>query len=727
MGKQPKTIFALDTGTRTVVGLVAEISPENARVLAVAMEEHRGRAMLDGQIHDIGRVAEVVFKIKQQLEQKLGCSLKKVAVAAAGRALVTMRQAVAQEVSPWHEIKEEQVRSLELEAIRKAQQFLVKGKEIKDKYYCVGYSVVSYQLDEQRIGNPVGQRGSLLGLELIATFLPQIVVDSLIAVLERAGLEMDVMTLEPIAALEFVVPPTMRQLNIALVDIGAGTSDIAITANGSVIAFAMVPLAGDEVTEQLCSSYLLDFMVGEKVKRRLKDGGVLSFKDILGVKHKIPSEEIIESIKETVKEIAFQIGNTILNLNGGPPQAVICIGGGSLTPCLTEELAKILGLPRHRVAVRPAEGVGSVKGLSRSLAGPNGVTPLGIAFMAARPQALGLTQVQVNDRTVRLFRGANATVVDALLAAGMGFTDLHGRPGRTLTVEVNGELQIIKGDTGEPAEIYLNGAKAELDTPLPPDAVIKVGEPRPGFDATAVIRDVLPSNLPVINILYNGESKALGPVIFMNGKKAALDAIIEDHAVITWHPVRTVQEALLALGFSEAQLSPNKLRLVFNGEQKEFSLRPFRIYKNSSIADLSDTISEGDELSYEPFTPLLRVGDLLNQENSDFPEDEINVFVNGESITLKGYGMRILKNGIRVDRDEAVEDGDEIQVSRDPEIAPILADIFNFFEFERTPPSATTRLVMLLNGRDAQFTTPIKDGDKIRIYWKDESKVADKL
>ena len=56
----------------------------------------------------------------------------------------------------------------------------------------------------------------------------------------------------------------MRRLNVALVDIGAGTSDIAITDKSTVVAYGMVPTAGDEITEALSDHYLLDFPVAEK-------------------------------------------------------------------------------------------------------------------------------------------------------------------------------------------------------------------------------------------------------------------------------------------------------------------------------------------------------------------------------------------------------------------------------------------------------------------------------
>lgn len=112
---------------------------------------------------------------------------------------------------------------------KKAQFQIAKEQEGKSvNYYCVGYSVLSYQLDGDEIGSLVDQSGLLASVEVIATFLPKVVVESLLAALNRSGLELEALTLEPIAAINVLIPPTMRRLNVALVDIGAGTSDIAI-------------------------------------------------------------------------------------------------------------------------------------------------------------------------------------------------------------------------------------------------------------------------------------------------------------------------------------------------------------------------------------------------------------------------------------------------------------------------------------------------------------------
>ena len=172
--------------------------------------------------------------------------LKRVSVAAAGRALKTVEGSMAIDISEGSLISIEDVNRLELAAVQQAQQKLLSSKPVtvEDYYYCVGYSVLHHRLDGEIIGSLIDQAGRSASVDVIATFLPQVVVESLLAALKRAGLEMEALTLEPIAAINVLIPPSMRRLNVALVDIGAGTSDIAITNNSTVVAYGMVPISG---------------------------------------------------------------------------------------------------------------------------------------------------------------------------------------------------------------------------------------------------------------------------------------------------------------------------------------------------------------------------------------------------------------------------------------------------------------------------------------------------
>ena len=82
-------IFALDIGTRSIIGVAGRVVEERFQVLAIEKEEHGKRAMLDGQIEDITQVAKVARRVTDRLEEKLDCTLERVCVAAAGRALRT--------------------------------------------------------------------------------------------------------------------------------------------------------------------------------------------------------------------------------------------------------------------------------------------------------------------------------------------------------------------------------------------------------------------------------------------------------------------------------------------------------------------------------------------------------------------------------------------------------------------------------------------------------------
>ena len=330
-------IFALDIGTRSVVGIVGIQEKEDFKVICAEILEHKNRAMLDGQIHDINQVAEIAREVKEKLEIKLGLALKKVAIAAAGRVLKTCEVKVERDIDPGKEIDKEMVSSIEIEGIQMAQLKLDDEliKDEKTQFYCVGYSVINYYLNNYVISTLIGHKGKKIGADILATFLPHIVVDSLYTVMSKIGLEVVSLTLEPIAAINVTIPKDLRLLNLALVDIGAGTSDIAMTRDGSVVAYAMAPIAGDEITEKIAQHYLVNFNSSEKIKIALsakKD--IINFVDILGKKHAIHIEEILEVIKPSIELLAETISQKILEYNHKSPNAIFLIGGGSQIPGL---------------------------------------------------------------------------------------------------------------------------------------------------------------------------------------------------------------------------------------------------------------------------------------------------------------------------------------------------------------------------------------------------------
>src|SRR5690625_3252998 len=351
-------IFALDIGTQSVTGVLLQKNNQLFDVIDFCTKQHEERAMLDGQIHNVIQVANIITEIKESLEKDHG-PLKKVCVAAAGRALKTIHSEKSISIEDRLITNNEEVKHLELSAVQNAQKRLIKENDEKTfhQYHCVGYSVLHYKIDGDIIGSFIDQTGSEATVEIIATFLPRVVVKSLVAALDRANLSMEALTLEPIAAIDVLIPESMRKLNVALIDVGAGTSDIAITKEGTVTGYSMVPVAGDEITEAMSNEFVLDFKVAEQAKQNVVMNKQADIRDILGFEQTITLENMVEKLSDKIKEFAKLLGNQIIMLNGQAPQAIMLIGGGSLTPRLTNQLAAALQLPENSVAVRGIEAI----------------------------------------------------------------------------------------------------------------------------------------------------------------------------------------------------------------------------------------------------------------------------------------------------------------------------------------------------------------------------------
>ena len=333
-----KVVYGLDIGTRSVVGTVGYMTDNQFNVIAQAVEKHQTRAMLDGQIHDIAKVAQTIKDVTEELEGKLGSKLKRVCIAAAGRVLKTATAHADIELDELRTVNEEDIYTLNSAAIEEAYKKFLSENNIEMKFYCVGSSIVRYYLNDFPITNLENHKASKIGVDIIATFLPDEVVDGLYASVDIAGLEVASLTLEPIAAIGLAIPEKFRLLNIALVDVGAGTSDISITKDGSIVAFGMLPTAGDSLTETIANHCMVDFNTAEKIKKQSTTKAKISYKDIMGTKLTISKDEINKIVAADVDNMASLVADKIIELNGGKPVgAVFVVGGGGIFPGYTNQ------------------------------------------------------------------------------------------------------------------------------------------------------------------------------------------------------------------------------------------------------------------------------------------------------------------------------------------------------------------------------------------------------
>lgn len=721
---EQKKLFALDIGTRSVVGIILEEHGGLYHAKDIVIKEHVERAMLDGQIHDVLAVSRIISEIRDELEGKHG-PLKKVCVAAAGRALRTERAEASININGKPMMQKQDILHLELSAVQLAQALVAEKHEIEKSYYyyCVGYSVLYYRLDGEEIGNLIDQQGDEASVEIIATFLPKVVVESLISALQRAGLEMEALTLEPIAAINVLIPPSMRRLNVALVDIGAGTSDIAITDMGTVIAYGMVPVAGDEITEAVSDQLLLDFPLAEKAKRDLHMNETITVTDILGFETGIKKAELIEQISPVLNHLADSICGEILELNNKrPPKAVMLVGGGSLTPDLPARIARKLNLPENRVAIR---GIDAISGLSVSdlvNKGPELVTPIGIAIASQRSPVHYCT-VYVNGQPIRLFEVKKLTIGDCLLAAGIKMNKLYGKPGLAIIVSVNAQNITIPGGYGEAPSILHNGMPCSLDDEVVSGNQITVERGRDGFKAEVRIRDLI-DDLPVKSILLNNEEFTIQAEITCNGMPASAEQFIMDRDKIECRIAETVEEVLDVLGFNKLLKEVKPFRININGKETFLPSLSGKILRNGIEIKPHNIVEHGDRLLIEKrgTTTVKEIAELKQLMLSQ----SIPVSFNGKKIMLTRAITEFQRGGAALSEDDLIHDGDVITLVQKNTGAFIFQDLFNHIEIDM-PAHGAGKFLLLKNGEKTAFHEPIQPGDDLKIVWPAISKKGSNL
>ncbi|ENH95788.1 hypothetical protein J416_14173 [Gracilibacillus halophilus YIM-C55.5] len=705
-------MFALDIGTRSVIGLLMTKKEDGYQLLDYYAIEHEERSMLDGQIHDIVSVANVIQRVKLMLEERHDIVLDQVCVAAAGRALKTKRIQTNKEIETQPLMSEEDILLLELEGVQKAQYELASEQDqnTSSDYYCVGYSVIRYLLDGEEIGSLIDQQGQTAEADIIATFLPRVVVESLLAALQRADLELEALTLEPIAAIHVLIPPSMRRLNVALVDIGAGTSDIALTSEGTITAYGMVPKAGDEITEAISDHYLLDFNVAEDVKKDITIHKKAMIEDILGFQQEESYESLVEVVLPAVERLAKAITEEIITLNGEAPKAVMLVGGGSQTPELSKMLAKKLKLPANRVAIRGVDAIQSLQKTDDIPIGPEFITPIGIAI-AAKQNPVHYVSIKVNERMIRLFEMKKLTVADGLLAAGINIQKLYGKPGMASIITYHGKQVTLPGTFGSPPTILLNHELASVEDPIQNGDQLSVTRGEDGASPELTVAEFI-GDIEPIHILFDGQKRELKPILTVNQQSVSPTYVLADGDDVTFSKQHLLQDFIQ----KELSLTDTEQPFIVWIDEEKVTLNEYsqRILVNGERVNRKTPLKHGDQITYEEANnpTVQELFDHLDEKH----EATLRVTYNDQPIILSKPLVQVYRAGEELTLNSQLQHQDKLQFVRHKETPFIFQDIFRFISLELS--SAKGRVQLKRNGEPATFFDELQPNDTIEITFE---------
>lgn len=732
-------VYGLDIGTRSIVGTVGYMYDKRFHVVAIESKPHETRAMQDGQIHSISAVAESIMEVTSRLQIKIGRPLHEVCIAAAGRVLRTITVHVEQSLGEVRDVDNEDIYSLELLGAQRAYEKFVGESTLNIKFYCVGYTVQRYYLDKYPMSDLLAHKGSEIGADVIATFLPDEVVDGLYKAVEQSGLHVADLTLEPIAAMQVAIPQSFRMLNLALVDVGAGTSDISITRDEAIVAYGMIPSAGDEITEVIAKHYLTDFEGAEQIKYACDAGKEFTYTDIMGVERKTDPEEVREVVKDVVKIITREVSDQIKKLNGGRPvSAIFVVGGGGRIAGFTDSLAEEMGIDPTRVAVRGEDVLKNIDFKDKSLPEDSLlVTPIGICLNFFH-QKNNFIFVSLNDVQYKLYDNSKLKIMDAAMQAGIPNADLFPKRGAEINYTINGNKRVVRGEMGDGAVIKLNGDTASLNASIKAGDAIEIEISTAGDPAHLRIEE-LPEYTDYIKLVVNGSELNVPKYAEVNGTLQSGYYDIQDGDEIIMRDYVLLPQLLEFIDLkaekdtdiminnvvadNETKIYENfKIDLLIDDSPAESDDHGMEYEESEEDGEVSENAGSGSEAAEKPSDD----NEGTDSSGSDMQGEAGAQSVADQAEETAGDEIKTGADTPETGHEAAVQkkDGTEMTVTVNDEqitmhgkTSYIFVDVFDYIDFDLSKPHGKM-VVTKKNGMRAEYSEYLKEGDRLDIYWE---------
>jgi len=253
-----KMIVGLDIGTSKVVAIVGEIGPEGG-IEVVGIGSHPSKGMKKGVVVNIESTVQSIQRAVEEAELMAGCQIHSVYVGIAGSHIRSLNShgIVA--------IKDREVYGLDLERVIDAAQAVAIPADQK----ILHIRPQEYVIDNQEgIKEPLGMSGVRLEAKVHLVTCAVNAAQNIEKCIRRCGLEVEEIILEQLASSYSVLTDDERELGVCLVDIGGGTTDIAIFTDGSIRHTGVIPIAGDQVTNDIAMALRTPTQHAEEIKIR---------------------------------------------------------------------------------------------------------------------------------------------------------------------------------------------------------------------------------------------------------------------------------------------------------------------------------------------------------------------------------------------------------------------------------------------------------------------------
>jgi cell division protein FtsA len=369
-------IVGLDIGTSKIVAIVAELLPDNS-VKVIGLGQHVSRGLKKGVVVNIDSTMQAIQRAVEEAELMADCKINTVYTGIAGSHVKSLNS------HGMVKIKDAEVTQMDVDRVVETARAIALPADQQILHILTQEFIIDGQDD---VREPLGMSGMRLEVKVHVVTGAIAAAQNIIKCIKRCGLEVSDLILQPLASSVAVLTEDEKELGVCLVDIGGGTTDIAVFKNGAIRHTAVIPIAGDQMTNDIAVAFRTPTQAAEEIKvkhgcalRQLADPREIV--EVPGVDGREPRQLSIQTLAEVIEPRVVELYELVqqeLRRSGMEEMiasGVVITGGSAAIRGMMELGEEIfhtpvrLGMPRY------------VGGLSEVINNPRYATAVGLVLM----------------------------------------------------------------------------------------------------------------------------------------------------------------------------------------------------------------------------------------------------------------------------------------------------------------------------------------------------------
>jgi cell division protein FtsA len=379
-------IVGLDIGTSKIVAIVGELQPEGT-VKVIGLGQHISRGLKKGVVINIESTMQSIQRALEEAELMADCKINNVYTGIAGSHIKSLNS------HGMVKIKDAEVSQMDVDRVIETARAIPLPADQQILHILTQDYIIDGQED---VREPLGMSGMRLEVKVHIVTGAVAAAQNIVKCIKRCGIEVSDLILQPLASSLAVLTEDEKELGVCLVDIGGGTTDIAVFKQGAIRHTAVVPIAGDQMTNDVAVAFRTPTQSAEDIKvkygcalRQLADSRETV--EVPGVDGREPRQLSVQTLAEVLEPRVVELYEMVLNelrrsgMEEMIASGIVITGGSAMMRGMVELGEEIfhmpvrMGLPRY------------VGGLSEVVGNPRYATGVGLVLMGKQQLERHLT------------------------------------------------------------------------------------------------------------------------------------------------------------------------------------------------------------------------------------------------------------------------------------------------------------------------------------------------